>query len=429
MKVNEKMSVLFWLKREKTNKEGLVPIYVRITIKGDRDNFASGKKIHPDHWDEKAGIAMSSCPEYKRINSYITNTKADLERHYNRLASEHKRVKAAMIKEAHLPKPVLHKTLMDAFALHNNEFAERVAKKKASPGTLVRYERLKTKTQEFLKKKYKLTDLPLPELEMAHATNFFHYLTLNDIGDNTAMRYVKTLKQVIDRAIDEGWIKHNAIRGFKCTYVDPNREILEQHELMAMYHKEISIKRLEKVRDVYVFCCFTGYAYETVHKLEPENIFKGIDGKLWITKDRQKTGVEETVPLLPIPLAIIRKYKNHSYCVSENKLLPVNSNVKFNAYLKELATICGINKELTTHTARHTFATTVSLENDVPIETVGKMLGHKDLRSTQKYAKITKRKISNNMKELEQKLFGEGSLLNISLSADLSKKQIFIIKT
>jgi hypothetical protein len=251
----------------------------------------------------------------------------------------------------------------------------------------------------------------LEDIEMALAVNFFHYLTMENIGDNTAMKYVKTLKQIIDRAIDEGWIKHNSITGFKCTYVDPDRETLEQHEILEMYNKPIQIKRLEEVRDVYVFCCFTGYAYETVYKLEPGNIFKGLDGKPWITKDRQKTGVEETVPLLPIPLAIIEKYKNHEYCVSENKLLPVNSNFRYNAYLKELAVICKISKDLTTHTARHTFATTVTLENDVPIETVGKMLGHKDLRSTQKYAKITKRKISNNMNVLRARIFSEDGVL------------------
>jgi site-specific recombinase XerD len=414
MKVNEDLSILFWLKREKATKEGLVPIYVRITVKGDRDNFSSGKKIHPDFWDDETVTAFSVCPYGKMINSYITKTKAELERHYNQLAGVNKKIKPAMIKEAYMPKQISQKTLMQAFKLHNEEFAERVSKKKGSTGTLARYVRLKDKVQDFLKKKYKLADMALEDIEMALAVNFFHYMTMENISDNTAMKYVKTLKQIIDRAIDEGWIKHNTISGFKCTYKDPDRETLEMHELVGMYEKEISVERLAEVRDVYVFCCFTGYAYETVYNLESANIFKGLDGKLWITKDRQKTGVEETVPLLPIALAIIEKYKNHPYCVSENKLLPVNSNVRYNAYIKEVATICGIKKELTTHTARHTFATTVLLENDVPIETVGKLLGHKDLRSTQIYAKITKRKISNNMHALESKIFSEQGLLKVS---------------
>ncbi|RCH54149.1 site-specific integrase [Mucilaginibacter hurinus] len=414
MKVNEDLSILFWLNRQKASKDGLVPIWVRITINGKRDGFSSGKKIHPDAWDEKAAIAGMNCPDYKLINSYVAKTRVELEKHYNQLVAVNKRVTATMVKDAYMPKQILQKTLMQAFKLHNEEFAERVSKNKGSKGTLARYERLKDKVQDFLRKKLKLGDIALEDIEMAFAVNFFHHLTMDNIGDNTAMKYVKTLKQIIDRAIDEGWIKHNTISGFKCTYVDPDRETLEMHELVGMYEKEITVERLAEVRDVYVFCCFTGYAYETVYNLEPANIFKGLDGKLWITKDRQKTGVEETVPLLPIALAIIEKYKNHPYCVEENKLLPVNSNVRYNAYIKEVATICGIKKALTTHTARHTFATTVLLENDVPIETVGKLLGHKDLRSTQIYAKITKRKISNNMKALESRIFCEQGLLKVS---------------
>lgn len=404
MKVNENLSILFYLNTPKKTKDGLAPIYVRITVNGKKDEFSSGKKIDPDFWNVKTG-AENGCPDQKAINSYLTKTKAGLEKCYNLLEASHAAVTAAMVKEAYLPKTIERKTLLQAFKLHNTEFAERVSKQKGKKGTLARYERLEGKIKVFLKKKYKLTDIALEDIRMALATNFYHHLIMDDIGENTAMKYVKTLKQIIDRAIDEGWIKHNAINGFKCTYVQPDRECLEAHEIQKIYKKKISIKRLEEVRDVYIFCCFTGYAYETTYNLEPENVFKGVDGKLWVTKDRAKTGSEECVPLMPIPLAIIKKYKDHPYCVANGKLLPVNSNYRYNVYLKELADICGIKKELTTHTARHTFATTVTLENDVPLETVGKMLGHKDLRSTQIYARITKRKISNNMKELSEKIF------------------------
>jgi len=427
MKVNEDLSILFWLWRQKASKDGSAPIYVRITIKGDRDGFSSGKKIHPNFWDEESTMATRVCPDSKFINSYITKTKAELERHYNQLAATHDKITAAMLKEAYMPKEVPKRTLMQAFKLHNDEFAERVSKNKGSSGTLGRYERLKDKAESFLKKKYKINDIALEDIQMAFAINFFHYLIMEEIGDNTAMKYVKTLKQILDRAIGEGWILTNAITGFKCTYVDPDREILEQEEIIKMYKKKFSVKRLEKVRDVFVFCCFTGYAYETVYNLEPDSIFTGLDGKLWITKNRKKTGVEETLPLMPIALEIINKYKHHPYCVAENRLLPVNSNFRYNAYLKEVADICGIKKELTSHTARHTFATTVTLENDVPIETVGKMLGHKDLRSTQKYAKVTKRKTSNNMKALENKLFSaDGHFIALANQLDptivISKK-------
>lgn len=172
---------------------------------------------------------------------------------------------------------------------------------------------------------------------------------------------------------------------------------------MKLYNKDLPT-RLTEVRDVFVFCCFTGFGYIDLYKLTPENIVTGIDGGKWIAKDREKTGTNERVPLLPIPLEIIDRYKNDLYCQVKGCLLPVNTNQCYNAYLKEIATVCEINKYLTTHIARHTFATTVTLENDVPIETVSQMPGHRNIKTTQLYAKVTQKKISNNMRELKSKI-------------------------
>lgn len=207
-------------------------------------------------------------------------------------------------------------------------------------------------------------------------------------------------------AVDHGWIPANPLGGFKCSYEDPQRERLIMEEIMVLYYKEL-IPRLAEVRDIYLFCCFTGYAYTDVQQLTPANIVLGTDGEKWVIKDRTKTDTPEHIPLLPIALEIVERYKDSPYCKLYNRLLPVNSNQKYNAYLKEIAVICGIQKHLTTHTARHTFATTVTLENDVPIETVSQMLGHRSIRTTQIYAKITQRKISNNMRTLRQRLFGD----------------------
>lgn len=413
MKVNEHLSILFWLRRNRKNIGGQTPIYVRITVDGTRDGFATGKKINAEFWNENTG-ASADCPDQHAINSYITKTKAALEKCYNLLEATEVAVTASMVRDKYIPKTPPQRTLMDAFELHNTEFAERVAKENGKKGTLVRYLRLERKIKTFLYQKYGLRDLGLGEIKKSLAPNFYHYLLMEDIGANTAMTYVKTLKQVINRAMNEGWINHNPCGHFKFSYVQPEREYLEKHEIEKIYKKVITVPRLAEVRDVFIFCCFTGYAYETTYNLSPENLFKGLDGKTWVTKDRAKTGTEETVPLMPIALAIIEKYKNHPYCVANNRLLPVNANYRYNAYLKEIADICGIKKKLTTHTARHTFATTITLENDVPIETVGKMLGHKNLRTTQIYAQITKRKISNNMKELQDKLFDkDGSFKSV----------------
>lgn len=210
-------------------------------------------------------------------------------------------------------------------------------------------------------------------------------------------------------SVDQGWIPANPLGGFKCSYEDPQRERLTMDEIMDLYNKEL-IPRLAEVRDIYLFCCFTGYAYTDVQQLTPANIVLGIDGEKWVIKDRTKTDTPEHIPLLPIALEIVERYKDTPYCKLYNRLLPVNSNQRYNAYLKEIATLCGIKKHLTTHTARHTFATTVTLENDVPTETVSQMLGHRSIRTTQIYAKITQRKISNNMRALRKRLFGDGGV-------------------
>ena len=417
MKVNQELSILFWLWKAKQTKDGMVPIYVRITVNGLRDGFSSGKKIHADYWNEETGFAVRACKDAVSINNYITKTSKDLERCYNELCDEHDDVTAKMVKDAFLFRPEPKPTLMKAFQVHNDEFAERVTKGIGTKGTLMRYERLRVKTLAYLKKKFNATDIILEEIQYSFASGFYHYLLMQDIDENASMKYVKTLKQVLTKAVNEGMIVHNPINNFKCPYKDPERDHLEMDELIKMYDKHISSRRIAEVRDVYVFCCFTGYAFETVYALEPENVFVGVDGGLWITKNRAKSGTEETVPLLPIALEIIERYKDHPYCVNENKLLPVNCNQRFNSYLKELADICDIDKHLTTHTARHTFATTITLENDVPIETVSKMLGHKDIRTTQIYARMTKRKISNNMKMLMGKIFEPNGRIRIAESA------------
>ena len=296
--------------------------------------------------------------------------------------------------------------------MHNRRFAEKVKAGNKSSQTLKRLEITKQKIISFLKYRYKRSDIALKDIKFSLAPDLEHFFTtVQMISGNTAMKYIKILKQVIKMSVENGWLASNPLSGFKCTYEEPERDRLTMEELMIIYNKDLDLERLIEVRDIYLFCCFTGFAYLDVHDLTAENIIIGIDGEKWISKNRTKTKSPERVPLLPIALDIIEKYKNNRYCVLHHKLLPVNSNQRFNSYLKELACICGINKHLTTHTARHTFATTVTLENDVPLETVSQMLGHRSIRTTQIYAKITQKKISNNMNELKRKLFGRDEII------------------
>jgi site-specific recombinase XerD len=200
-----------------------------------------------------------------------------------------------------------------------------------------------------------------------------------------------------------GWLTKDPFANYKAKVKEVVREFLTEQEIQSLMEKEFVSERLELVRDIFIFSCFTGLAYIDVKQLSKDNIVLGIDGDKWINKNRQKTDTSSRIPILPTAQFIIDKYANHPVCVNEDKLLPIFSNQKMNAYLKEIATVCGINKELTFHIARHTFATTVTLSNGVPIETVSKMLGHTNLKTTQHYAKILDKKISEDMKILKDK--------------------------
>jgi site-specific recombinase XerD len=256
-------------------------------------------------------------------------------------------------------------------------------------------------------------DKYLKDIGEVFAEEFFLYLTTDGgLVPNTAMKYVKNTKQMLKWAKRKGYVNSNPLQDFKCSYKQPKRTRLTWDELMQLYTKEIGIARLDEVRDVYVFTCFTGYSYMDVYELEPENIVIWIDGTKWLIRDRYKGDHNKSnVPLLEIPLQIIEKYRNHPYCKANNRLLPVNSNQRYNAYLKEIADIAGIKKNLTTHTARHTFATTILLENDCPIESASEMLGHNSIRTTQIYAQVTDVKVSNNMQDVKRRVADRFKLL------------------
>lgn len=405
MKLNQDLSILFWLYRAKKSADGKIPIYVRITIDCRRAQFSLGRKIEAEQWNGDVGLMVGKSEEAKTINSYIAKTRGDIERHYNILLSNNEQVSAEMVLNSYMGIKEETRSILQAFEYHNQRFLEKAKTGIFSMKTHIRFEMTKRKVIDFMKTVYKVSDLPLAKIKYPFATDFEHFLTVKKgLQSNTAMKQIKNIKKVMNMAVNLEWITSNPLNGFKCTYVNPEREILTPLELNELYQKEITSKRLEAVRDIYVFCCYTGYAYAEVEKLSPDDVCIGIDGERWIRTMRQKTDGKENIMLLPIALDIIEKYKHHSLCKARNRLLPVISNEKFNIYLREVAGLCGIKKHITSHTARHTFATSVTLTNGVPIETVSEMLGHKDIRTTQVYAKIVQQKLSIDMKALREKL-------------------------
>ena len=415
MKLNQSTSILFWLFKAKKSADGKTPIYCRITIDGLRAEFSTGKKIEPINWKSKPGEAKGKSDEAIAINRELSKIKAGVQRVYDQLDAIHARITAEMVRNSYLGVNPRNKTIDELFTEFNNLLLEKVKAKEATHdiNTWKGFRTTKNKINDFVRYKFNVKDKLLSEIKGSFGEDFKHYLTtVDNLILNTASKYIRNTKQVLNYGVRREYITSNPLQDVKCPYKNPKRARLTWAEIMKVYETEMPLKRLEEVKDVYLFSCFTGYAYGDVYNLTPENVMPWVDGSKWLIKDRIKGENNKTnVPLLAIPLAIIEKYRNHPYCVAYKKLLPVNSNQRYNGYLKEVATICGIEKELTTHTARHTFATTILLENDCPIESASEMLGHNSIRTTQIYAKTTDVNVSNNMKVVSKRIESKLSIL------------------
>ena len=401
------MSILFWLYSQKTDDSGKAPIYCRITLDGNRTQFSTAKRVEQKYWNSSANKVSNKCLDAIAINEDLETIKGDLRKVYNQLCATNNHVTGDMVKRVYTGKDQEKKTIMDLFKFNNALWTEKYKQKKAALKTVQRFATVKIKMTRFLQKEYNVSDKPLSSLDSSFAINFHHYLTIHEsLIENTINIYLRFAKQVFKLGVSKKWIDENPFKDIKTPYRHPTREILSMSELNTLASVYLPNKRLCEVRDAYVFSCYTGFAYVDASNLSPDNIVIGMDGNKWAKTQRQKTGMPELVPLLPPALEIIEKYKDHSYCVANNKLLPILSNQKYNKNLKEIAKFARIKKNLTTHIARHTFATTILLDNDVPLETTSKLLGHNSIRSTQIYAKVTLKKLSNNMSELRNKLFG-----------------------
>jgi len=400
-------SILFWLYRHRKTSNQECPVYLRVTVNGKRSEISTQKAVRESDWDQHSQRVKPKAQDSHIINSYLDLTRGRIQSIYNQLLASNETFTAALIKDRFLGrqnKPAF-KSLCDAFDYNYRLMAAEAKQNKISSKTLLRYVITKNKVLAFMKASYNCEDKPLPEIRLAFITEFHHYLITTDhLQNNTAHKYLKNLKKVMNLAVGLDWISSNPFAQFKCSYANPEREILTQIELNNIMSKELFSKRLEEVRDVFVFCCYTGFAHAEIYKFNRNAVIRDINGDLLLSTIRAKTKRRESVPLLPIPLSIIDKYSNHPYCVNRDKLLPVKSNQRYNEYLKELMAICGINKSISSHTARHTFATTITLANGVPIESVSSMLGHSNIRTTQIYAKVIQKKVSDDMKLLRQKL-------------------------
>jgi len=325
-------------------------------------------------WDKSVWRVIGKSPEILAINNRITQIRAKLEKHYLLLTLEYDIVTAQLVIDAYKGKfgneeKRPDRTLCQAFNYKYSLFARQVKKQLRSDSTLRKWRTTKRKIRDFLNAKYKKWDMPLSAFELDDAIGFMTYLTLSeDLDEATARKYIKNTKELFQIAEDRKWLPINHWKNYKIKSDSKDREILSWIDIHNLYDHQFS-GRLEYVRDLALFAAFTGYAFSELDRFEKSDIFVGDDGSRWIKIDRKKTGKPEMI-LLPIPAAIVDKYWNDFYCLEHGKLLPMRSYQHFNGYLRELAGICQLSvQNLKPHTLRHTFATTVCLDNDVPIET------------------------------------------------------------
>jgi len=402
MKTN--FSMLFYLKKQKNYTSGLAPIYLRITVNGLRAELTANRECEPEKWNSHAGRAIGTKENIKSLNAFLDNLQAEAYEVHRFLYENDKEITAEAIKNKMLGKSEKSYTLIEIFKEHNRK-VESLVGQEFAPATCKRYQTSLQHTQAFLKHQFGLDDIDIKRIDNAFVNEYDFYLrSVRKCNNNTTLKYIKNFGKIIRICLSNGWIVRNLFLNYKGKIKIGNPVHLNKDEIQRMADKEFGIDRLNQVRDVFLFCCFTGLAYVDVKKLKASEITKGVDGGLWIFTTRQKTGTMSAIPLLPTATQLIKKYSNHPLCINKDMPLPVPSNQKMNGYLKEIAAMCGIDKVLTSHIARHTFATTITLSNGVPIETVSKMLGHSSIKQTQHYAKILDLKVSADMLLLKQKL-------------------------
>jgi len=402
--MNAKISILFYAKRAKTNVAGLVPIYLRITIDGVRLEISSKRFVMPEKWSQEQNRMKGSSEEARTLNAYLDILKAKVHDAQKEIVQEGNLVSVDTLKMRLLGTHQKSRMLIPIFQDHNNRM-EALIDKEFAQGTLTRYKTCISHTKEFLKWKFNLSDIDVRKIDYAFLNDFEFYLrTEKSCNNNSAVKYIKNFGKIIRICLANGWIERDPFINYHSKFNEVTRQFLNEQEIEKLFTKDLRNERLSQVRDIFLFSCFTGLAYIDTQKLTQQNINLGLDGNKWIFTTRQKTKTTSNIPLLSQAEKIIEKYQSHPTCINSGKLLPVLSNQKMNAYLKEIADLCGINKELTYHIARHTFATTVTLSNGVSIESVSKMLGHKSIKTTQHYAKILDKKVSEDMVILREKL-------------------------
>ena len=398
-------TLLVFIKRTKLLRNNEAPVYIRITFNGERSEIPVQRSIAPEQWNSIKGCAKPVTECGRELNRHLDQIRSQIYFHQQDLTDRNKPVTALSLKKAYLNHGKDdNKQILQVYRDHNDDLKSRINKGVAK-ATFIRHETSRNNLEKFINAVYKSPDYYLSDIDHAFVTKYGVFLrTVRNCNNNTTVKYIKNLGKMIRLSLENEWIKTDPMRKIKLSLEEVNKPFLHQDELTCLIGKDFTIPRISQVRDIFVFCCYTGLSYVDVKSLCKKDIEIGSDGNLWIRKQRHKSRQWAHIPILPVPKEIMSRYTLNKDCKKSGLLLPVLSNQKMNAYLKEVADLCGITKNLTTHCARHTFATTVTLANQISMESVSKMLGHSSINMTKKYARILDLSIGKEMNQLAEKL-------------------------
>ena len=404
MQTSRTFAIHFWLQLAK-QKDGFATVFARVTIDKKRIEISLKRKAEVTFWDPNIKRSASKTPQAKALNLYLDQVHADLLDCYKELSRELPIVTAQAIKARFLGEDQQFKSLMDIIEYHKVKMATTL-----TWGTLKNYSATETYLRRFLQEKMNKKDIFLYQLSYSFIVDFEHFLRTTSpinkgqpLSNNGLMKHLERLKKLLNLAVKLEWVEKHPFIRFSLKFTKHDRPFLTQSELDKLEQLELNSEHHRVTRDIFIFCCYTGLAYSDVKNLTEGHIVRGIDGEYWIYSKRAKSGQLLKIPILDKAMTILDRYKDPEGKPNE-PALPVYCNQYLNEYLKEIRAISGINKKLTFHSSRHTFATTVTLANGVPIETVSKLLGHTKLSTTQVYARVLEKKVSEDMSSLRRKL-------------------------
>lgn len=395
--------LVFFLKIPR-NESKIRSVYFRITVDGIPKEASTKRKWDSKRWDQKTERAVGSKEDAKSLNFFLDSLVLKINEIKTEMMYGGKPISAQKLMDHVLGNTAPRVKVLEEFQKHNDEMHALIGKGYAK-GTLDRFTITKNHLTAFVKFKLGSTDLEFADLDLEFVKDFEFYLrTVRNCSNNTTLKYIANFKKIVIRAIDREIILKDPFKNFKSRKTKIAKKPISTQELYELERHYFSTDRLNVVRDVFVFQCYTGLAYIDAYQLKRTDIRKGIDGNTWIMSERQKTGSPTNVPLLPQALKIIEKYKEHPLCLQRGTVLPVSSNQKMNEYLKEIAILCGFPFTLNTHMARRTFGSTITLNNNVPIHVVKEMLGHASVKQTEAYAITEQATIGREMSLLNKKL-------------------------